>query len=166
MPRLWGRFLKRLGGSGQLASVLQQINADLESQDLTLSNGKYLSSDATLIQSARRPHKHLQFQGEEVGIQYADDQDTSWLKKGGMMRKKPKGNPMSHWYRIRNKLMAKRRFVFERTFGTLKRTYGLHQARHLGLIKTQAEVILKSIAYNLKRAINRIQHSISQPSCV
>ncbi|SMN13928.1 Mobile element protein [Bathymodiolus heckerae thiotrophic gill symbiont] len=41
------------------------------------------------------------------------------------MRKKPKGKPMSRWNKVRNKAISKRRFVVERTFGTLKRTYGL-----------------------------------------
>jgi len=86
--------------------------------------------------------------------------------KDGLMRKKPKGKPMSYWNRIRNKLISRRRFVVERTFGTFKRTYGLNRARYLGLIKTQAEVILKSIAYNLKRGVNRYRNSLLQPTYV
>ena len=68
------------------------------------------------------------------------------------MRKKPKGKPMSHWNRVRNKLISRRRFVTERTFGTLKRTYGLSRARYLGIEKVNGEILIKSIAYNLKRA--------------
>ena len=64
--------------------------------------------------------------------------------KDGIMRKKPKGKPMGHWQRLRNKAIGKRRFVVERTFGTLKRTYGLGRASYLGLAKTQAEVMMKS----------------------
>ncbi len=45
--------------------------------------------------------------------------------RDGIMRKKPKGKQMSHWNKLRNKAISKRRFVVERTFGTLKRTYGL-----------------------------------------
>ena len=80
------------------------------------------------------------------------------------MRKKPKGKAMSHWNRLRNKLISRRRFVTERTFGTLKRTYGLSRARYLGLVKTHAEVIVKSVAYNLKRALNYFMKS--QDYCV
>ena len=83
--------------------------------------------------------------------------------KDGIMRKKPKGKPMGHWNRLRNKAIGKRRFVVERTFGTLKRSYGLHRARYIGIIKTQAEVLVKSIAYNIKRAIN---HYLKQPTRV
>jgi IS5 family transposase len=74
--------------------------------------------------------------------------------RDGIMRKKPKGKKMSYWQKLRNKLISKRRFVVERTFGTLKRTYGFSRARYLGLDKTQGESVIKSIAYNLKRANN------------
>lgn len=69
----------------------------------------------------------------------------------GIQRRKPKGKPM-HWNRVRNRLISKRRFVVERTLGTLKGTYGLDRVRYLGLAKVHAETQLKSIAYNLKRA--------------
>ncbi len=60
--------------------------------------------------------------------------------RDGVMRKKPQGKPTSYWHHLCNKLIAKRRFVTERTFGTLK--------RGLGCIKTnetcsQGELRLK-----------------------
>ncbi|WP_122951224.1 transposase [Bathymodiolus thermophilus thioautotrophic gill symbiont] len=61
---------------------------------------------------------------------------------------------MSHWHKLRNKAISKRRFVVERTFGTLKRTYGLARSRYIGLEKVASEVNLKAIAYNLVRAAN------------
>ncbi|AYQ55816.1 IS5 family transposase [Bathymodiolus thermophilus thioautotrophic gill symbiont] len=74
--------------------------------------------------------------------------------RDGIMRKKPKGKQMSHWNKLRNKAISKRRFVVERTFGTLKRTYGLARSRYIGLEKVASEVNLKAIAYNLVRAAN------------
>jgi hypothetical protein len=47
-----------------------------------------------------------------------------------------------------------RRFVAERTFGTLKRTYSMGKARYISLAKVAQEVNLKAIAYNLTRAAN------------
>jgi transposase, IS5 family len=72
----------------------------------------------------------------------------------GIMRKKPKGKDMSHWNKVRNRAISVRRFVVERTFGTLKRTYGLARSRYIGLEKVASEVNLKAIAYNLVRAAN------------
>ncbi len=74
--------------------------------------------------------------------------------RGGIMHKKPKGKPMSYWNKVRNKAISKRRFVVERTFGTLKRIYGLARARYISLEKVANEVNLKAIAYHLTRAAN------------
>lgn len=230
-----GRFRNRLVKHGLLDDVLEVVNDSLCAKGLKLSHGKYVSSDATLIQSARRPKKVIETTGDTVEIAYSDDSEATWLSKGqkriygysasivtdvdglvesvttftanrsemtrldevldqaklkpgqvvlydkgtdsaanrrllkqqglkdGIMRKKPKGQAMTHWNRLRNKLIGKRRFVVERTFGTLKRTYGLHRARYLGLEKMQAEVLIKSIAYNLTRGINRCLDKLTQP---
>ena len=74
--------------------------------------------------------------------------------RDGIIRKKPKGKTMSHWRKLRNKAISNRRFVVERTFGTLKRTYGLARARYIGLEKVASEVNLKAIAYHLTRVAN------------
>ena len=88
----------------------------------------------------------------------ASNSNRDYLKskdlRDGIMRKKPKGKALSVRQRLRNRLISARRFVTERTFGTMKRVYGLHRARYLGLAKVQGEVLLKAMAYNLKRAIN------------
>jgi len=73
--------------------------------------------------------------------------------KDGIMRRKMKGKEWGRWSKLRNKLIARRRFVVERTFGTLKRVYGLHRARSIGLEKVHGEAVLKAIAYNLKRGL-------------
>ena len=92
-------------------------------------------------------------------------QNTQALKsqglRDGIMRKKPKGKKMSRWNKLRNKAISKRRFVVERTFGTLKRVYGLARARYIGLEKVANEVNLKAITYNLIRAANIYKNSIT-----
>lgn len=227
------RFRQKLIQKGCLDILLALVNDSLEKQGLKLSEGKYVSADATLIKSARRPRKHLSTEESEQGhyevdgVEYSDDKDASWIKKGkdstygysstvmtdeegmvlsvnthpanesemsrfsedmdesvvkegqkvlydkgaashsnrehlkekglrdGIMQKKPKGKAFTPRQKLRNQLISAKRFVTERTFGTLKRVYGLHRARYLGLAKVQGEVLLKSIAYNLKRAINK-----------
>ena len=238
------RFRKRLVDSNKLNRLLGMINNQLTSNELKISNGKYVSMDATLISSSRRPRKHIEseqvddnsYKAEVKDVVYSEDSDASWKKKGhqavygyagyvttdgegfveavstrsasdsemtvfpeiikeanitegktvlydkgvtskanqqvlkqhrlgdGIMRKKPKGQPMSYWNKQRNKLIGRRRFVVERTFGTLKRVYGLHRTRYLGLAKVNADIIIKSIAYNLKRAKTVWQQS--QSRCV
>lgn len=84
--------------------------------------------------------------------------------KDGVMRKKPKGKEMTYWSKVRNRLISRRRFVTERTFGTIKRVYGMGRARYIGIAKVQGELVLKSMAYNMKRALNLYKKL--QPNCV
>ena len=72
--------------------------------------------------------------------------------KDGIMRRKPKGKEMGRWEKLRNRLISEKRFVTERTFGTLKRVYGMSRARYIGIEKVHGELMMKSIAY--KRGLN------------
>ena len=53
-----------------------------------------------------------------------------------------------------NKAYGKIRCSVEKFFGTAKRSYGMRQARYLGVTKNQLHVELIAICYNLKRALN------------
>ena len=65
---------------------------------------------------------------------------------------KPKSNPVgSQPY----KFISRTRGKVERVFGTFKRTYGFKRSRYIGLAKVEA--ILKSIAFNLKKAVTLMQ---------
>jgi IS5 family transposase len=44
--------------------------------------------------------------------------------------------------------------LFDKIFGTWKRSYGLHRMRWYGLAKAAVQVRLTAIAYNLKRTLN------------
>ncbi len=51
-----------------------------------------------------------------------------------------------------NKLIAKKRYVIERTFGGIKKWFRAGVARYKGIAKTHTQHVLEAIAYNLKRA--------------
>lgn len=52
-----------------------------------------------------------------------------------------------------NRFKSQIRAVVERTFGVLKKYYGLGQARYLGLARNSARVSIMCIAHNMKRAL-------------
>lgn len=52
-----------------------------------------------------------------------------------------------------NKAYGKIRSSVEKFFGTAKRSYGIRQARYLGLAKNQLHMEFVAICYNLKRAL-------------
>ena len=90
---------------------------------------------------------------------YADKGHTSasnstFLKqrkcKDGIMNRAYRNRPLTERERSRNKLISKKRYIVERVFGTLKRRYGLARASYLGTAKLLGELLLSSLAYNLK----------------
>jgi len=83
--------------------------------------------------------------------------------KDGIMNRAYRNKPLTERERQRNKLISKRRFIVERVFGTLKRHYDMARASYLGTAKVQGELLLSSLAYNLKRALRLLS---SQEHCV
>ena len=214
------RFRQKLIERKRLPVLLEKVNRGLQTQGLKVAEGKYVTADATLVGSARRPRLAIESQEKEEGenetrqeVTYSDDKEATWVKKrgkavygyagtftidedglvetvlarpanrkalkgrkvlygkgvdskanrkalkerglkDGIMRKKPKGKKMKPWEKARNRLISKRRFAVERTFGTLKRVYGMARARYVGLEKVEGEMVMKSIAYNMKRGLN------------
>ena len=52
-----------------------------------------------------------------------------------------------------NKMVSKTRYIVERTFGTLHKSYGYGRSRYFGLEKTHFFLQLGALAFNLKRAV-------------
>ncbi len=51
-----------------------------------------------------------------------------------------------------NRYASQIRSVIERTFGVLKKYYGLGQARYLGIVRNSARISMMCMAHNIKRA--------------
>jgi IS5 family transposase len=73
--------------------------------------------------------------------------------KDGIMNRAYRNKPLTERERSRNKLISKKRYIVERVFGTLKQHYDMARASYLGTLKVQGELLLSSLAYNLKRAL-------------
>jgi IS5 family transposase len=73
--------------------------------------------------------------------------------KDGIMNRAYRNKPLTERERQRNKLISKKRFIVERVFGTLKKHYDMARASYLSTAKVQGELLLSSLAYNLKRAL-------------
>ncbi|GJQ05106.1 IS5 family transposase ISMac22 [Capnocytophaga canimorsus] len=87
---------------------------------------------------------------------YASKANREYLKgrksKDRIQHKAQRNKPLSKWERVFNKLISKKRWVVERTFGSQKRWFGVGQTRLKGLDKVHTQHILEAIAYNLKRS--------------
>lgn len=94
---------------------------------------------------------------------YAFKEDRECLKekklKDGLMRKAVRGKPLTHWEKVRNKLISKERYIVEQSYGTLKRIFGAEQASYRGKRKTENQLVLKSICLNLLKAFRKQQYA-------
>ena len=78
----------------------------------------------------------------------------------GIMRKAARNRPLRASEKRFNKLISKRRFRVEQCFGTMKRLFGLHRARDVGVATTHAQMAMAAIGQNLLKAANKITCSI------
>jgi transposase, IS5 family len=87
---------------------------------------------------------------------YASAKNRGYLQDrgytDGIMTRAVRGRSLTEEETARNKSISLFRYVVEQTFGTLKRRYGLFRARYVGRLKTEAEMLLCSIALNLRKA--------------
>jgi len=72
------------------------------------------------------------------------------------MHRAYKNKPLSARQKLANQLISKERYIVEQCFGTIKRLFRMGHASYFGMVKVNAQVILKSICMNLKKATNKI----------
>ena len=97
--------------------------------------GDELWAFADKAYDSKKNHKILEAKNVENGI----------LMKGTRTRK------LSRVEQMCNRVLSKLRCPVERVFGTLKRSYRYSRARYLGLRKNGLQLIMTSMAYNLRR---------------
>ncbi len=76
--------------------------------------------------------------------------------KSAIMHLAYKNKPLSARQKLANQLISKKRYIVEQCFGTIKRLFRMGRASYFGTVKVNAQVMLKSICMNLKKAANKI----------
>jgi IS5 family transposase len=88
---------------------------------------------------------------------YDSRENRDYLKENhladGILQKARRGRPLCQKAIKRNRRLSFLRYVVEQAFGTFKRRYGFERARYLGLAKTELELYLIGMAFNLKKAV-------------
>lgn len=87
---------------------------------------------------------------------YASKENREFLKdkglKSGIQYKATKSKALAKWELRFNKLISKKRYSIERTFGSIVKWFNGQKARYKGLLKTHYQHVMQAIAYNLYRA--------------
>jgi IS5 family transposase len=91
---------------------------------------------------------------------YYDDMLVHYDIRNRIMRKAVKNRPLNHWEKVFNRLISKRRYVVERTFGGLKKWFCAGTARYVGVVKTHGQHVLEAIAHNLFRIKGQVRLNI------
>jgi IS5 family transposase len=99
---------------------------------------------------------------------YASKENKDLLKqskvKNGIMEKAKKNKPLSSCQKRFNRLISKVRYKVEQGFGTLKRKFKFDRASYQTTPKVHAQMVLKAVAFNLLKALNRLCKPPSIPS--
>ena len=94
---------------------------------------------------------------------YHSEQNKEILERRNLinriMHKRKRNEPGNETTVNRNKSISRRRYVVERTFGSLKRSYGWGRTRYIGLPKTTFYLQMRCLAFNIKRAMKFISLS-------
>lgn len=98
---------------------------------------------------------------------YASQANKDHLKhrgiKNGIMEKAKKNKPLTTTQRQFNRMISKIRYKVEQGFGTLKRRFKFERAAYLTKVKVHAQMILKGVAFNLLKALNKFKKSLVTP---
>jgi IS5 family transposase len=124
-------------GSGLIRSVITtpaNVNDTVPADDLILGDEKVVWADAAYHTHAREAALKAR------GV------------KARLARRPNKNHPeLPPRLKRYNRLIARRRSAVETTFATWKRRMGLTAIRYIGLTKASAQVLLVSMAFNLRR---------------
>ena len=172
-----------LGLRGLDAALLSEVNRQLQERGLKVENAPVAVVDATIVESAARPRRQIEVVAEDraegeaphspamvsdgtarraladKGLSSAANRAclTAAGIQSGIMFRASRGHPLSRHRRRFNRLVSRRRWIVEQTFGTLKRLFGAARSRFMGRRAVEAELTLKSMALNLLKAANRIK---------
>ena len=78
----------------------------------------------------------------------------------GIMHKATRGSALEDWQKEMNREISKDRYRVEQCFGTLKRLFGMTRASYMGLKAVKGQFVMKCIAYNLLKAVNKVRKAL------
>lgn len=81
--------------------------------------------------------------------------------RNGLMEKGQRGKPLSAEQKEWNRMISKTRYKIEQAFGTLKRRFHMVRASYCGVAKVHGQMVLKAIAFNLLKALNKLKKILS-----
>jgi len=141
---------------GYKAHVVVDSNGIVETLSVTSANVHDTVMFPELI------HKAALSEGDTVYADkgYHSEKSKAILEKRKLndqiMHRRKRNEAVDEQIVARNKRISRHRYVVERTFGSLKRSYGWSRTRYIGLLKTTFYLQMRCLAFNIKRAMKLI----------
>ena len=104
-----------------------------------------------LIKKIRTQHRREVLADKGYKSKANDDFLATCGSRSRIMHKGYRNRPMTAAQSAENREISRKRWVVERTFGSLKRWFGSGSTQLKGLPKVHAEHVMEAIAHNLKR---------------
>tara|TARA_Y100000385_G_C13016575_1_gene604126 strand:+ start:80 stop:1201 length:1122 start_codon:yes stop_codon:yes gene_type:complete len=76
--------------------------------------------------------------------------------KDGIMHRAARNRPLTSWQKVFNRLVSKKRWIVEQSYGTMKRRFDFRRASYRGRAKVEAQMTYKAVCANLLKAANMI----------
>lgn len=109
---------------------------------------------------ARQANKTMPKARMQTDKGYASRANRAMLKalqlKDGIMHKSARSRPLRESQKQFNRLIKKKRYIVEQSFGTMKRRFQFKQASYFTQTKVQTQCLLKMLCVNLLKAANKV----------
>jgi len=137
-------------------SVVQEKHGFIEHVDVKSANQSEVKNFPNVIDGLT-PIKGRRVYGDKG---FCSEENRAYLQqtgyKDGIMEKATRSHELTHFQKIKNKLISKKRFIVEQSYGTLKRLFKFCRASYMTIKKVKGEALRKAICFNLLKAINKI----------
>jgi len=137
-------------------SVVQEKEGFIEHVEVKSANHSEVKNFSNVI-GKLAPIKGRRIYGDKG---FCSEENREYLKKtdykDGIMEKATRSHDLTHFQKIKNKLISKKRFIVEQSYGTLKRLFKFCRASYMTINKVKGEALRKAICFNLLKALNKV----------
>lgn len=152
----WLKKGKRCYFGYKVFSIVQEKDGFIECIDVKSANQSEVKNFPNIIESLT-PIKGRRIYGDKG---FCSKENRNYLQrngyKDGIMEKAVRSHELTHFQKLKNKLISKKRFIVEQSYGTLKRLFRFCRASYMTIKKVKGEALRKAICFNLLKAINKI----------
>jgi len=148
------RWVKKSGKYhfGYKKHVVTDTDGMIEAVHTTTANQHDSKSLKTVLRKVPKSKKKELYADKAYKSKKHDEYLAKENIKNRVQCKATKNKPLTNWEKTFNRLISKKRWVIERTFGSIRKWFKSTHTRYKGMAKTHGQHVMEAIAHNLKRS--------------